>query len=69
MNKEINSNNYQDHPHHEGQQQNIADHGQARGKNNPPTLDNQQESRKTREAESDRAQGKERDRATRKSNK
>ena len=34
MNKENVSNDYQDHGHNEGEQNNIPPHGQARGKNN-----------------------------------
>ena len=67
MNKEIDSNNYQSHGHQEGTQNNISQH-RSDGVNNPPTLDDQQESRKTREAENDRAQHKENDTATRKGN-
>lgn len=38
MNKEFNSNNYQDHPHQEGQQQNIS-HNRYDGENNPPSVE------------------------------
>ena len=67
MNKEISSNNFQTGGHHEGQENNIS---QIRtdGTNNPPTLNDQQESPKTREAEKDRAQRGENDAATRKGN-
>ena len=64
MNKEISSNNFQDHGHHEGQQQNIAQN-RTDGTNNPPTLNDQQESRKTREAENSRDAHDENDMATR----
>lgn len=67
MNKEISSNNFQSGGHHEGQQGNIAQN-RTDGTNNPPTVDDQQESRETREAESDRAQHKDSDVATRKGN-
>ncbi len=67
MNKEVSSNNFQDHSHHEGQQQNIAQN-RTDGTNNPPHLNDQQESRETRETESDRAQHKDNDVATRKGN-
>jgi hypothetical protein len=59
MNKEISSNNYQDRSHNEGQQQNIAGDRQNKGINNPPTHGDQQESRQTREAESERTKKKE----------
>ena len=67
MNKEISSNNYQNHGHQEGTQNNIAQQ-RTEATNNPPTLNDQQESRKTREAESDRAQHKDNDIATLKGN-
>jgi hypothetical protein len=67
MNKEISSNNFQSHGHQEGTQNNIAQQ-RTDGINNPPTLDDQQESPKTREAESDRAEHKDNDIATRKGN-
>lgn len=38
MNKEFNDNNYQDAPHNEGQQNNIAQH-RTDGTNNPPELE------------------------------
>ena len=38
MNKEFNDNNYQDAPHNEGQQNNIAQHRND-GTNNPPELE------------------------------
>ena len=67
MNKEISSNNYQSSGHQEGTQNNISQQRND-GVNNPPTLDDQQESRKTRETESDRAQHQDNDVATRKGN-
>ena len=67
MNKEISSNNYQSHSHQEGTQNNIAQQ-RTDGTNNPPTLDDQQESRQTREAESNRDQHQDNDIATRKGN-
>jgi hypothetical protein len=67
MNKEISSNNFQSHGHQEGTQNNIAQQ-RTDGTNNPPTLDDQQESRQTRETESDRAQHNDNDIATRKGN-
>ena len=67
MNKEISSNNYQSHGHQEGTQNNISQQRND-GVNNPPTLKDQQESRETRETESDRAQHTENDVATRKGN-
>ena len=67
MNKELSSNNYQDHGHHEGTQQNIAQN-RTDGTNNPPHLNDQQEPRKTREAETSRDEHKDNDMATRKGN-
>lgn len=67
MNKEANSNNYQNGGHQEGQQNNIAQN-RTDGTNNPPVLDDRQESRETSETESDRAQQEDNDTATRKGN-
>jgi hypothetical protein len=67
MNKEISSNNYQSSGHQEGTQNNISQQRND-GTNNPPTLNDQQESRETRETESDRAQHQDNDVATRKGN-
>ena len=67
MNKEISSNNYQSGGHQEGTQNNISQQRND-GINNPPTLNDQQESRETRETESDSAQHQDTDVATRKGN-
>lgn len=67
MNEEISSNNYQSHSHQEGKQNNISQQRND-GVNNPPMLNDQQESRETREAKSDRAQHGDNDAATRKGN-
>jgi hypothetical protein len=60
MNKEFSHNNYQDHPHQEGQQQNIAHHGQGRGVNEPPTM-NEGKSENTRRQEGEEGRSEERE--------
>lgn len=62
MNKEFNDNNYQSHPHQEGQENNIAEIRTGKGINEPPEVKNtsgkttRQEGEEGRtETESDRA--------------